>query len=177
MISARSFALALVFIGSLGCGGESPVSSDRERTAQSVEQQSDSRSFHDSSQRSPTHPTASSGKSSRSAIEVTAAAAAKIRVAMEETTYATHLIVEVDVDDEKYCAGFHYKLAVGGAPSRDEFEMSESNGIKLAVEKRNLRFLVGTTIDYERRPNGVEGFKFHNPNEQTPTTPSRNSPR
>lgn len=86
---------------------------------------------------------------------------------MEDATGATHLIVEVEIDDEKYCTSFHYRLAVGPEPSQDEFALSESNGIKLAIERKNLRFLTGTTVDYEKRPNGVEGFKFHNPNEKT----------
>ncbi len=91
-------------------------------------------------------------------------AAAKVRAAMASPG-GTHLVVSVDVDDEKYCTGFHYNLNVEANPSKSRFAMAESNGIKLAIEKDDVRFLNGTTLDYAKLSSGAEGFVFRNPNE------------
>lgn len=44
-------------------------------------------------------------------------------------------------------------------------QVFESHGVKVIIDARNLVFLDGTEIDYERE--GLsEGFKFRNPNEK-----------
>lgn len=44
-------------------------------------------------------------------------------------------------------------------------QVFESHGVKVIIDPKNLIFLDGTEIDYERE--GLsEGFKFHNPNEK-----------
>lgn len=84
---------------------------------------------------------------------------------MESVPGSTHLVVIVDVDDEKYCTGFHYKLKLETNPSKLRFAMTESNGIKLAIEKDDLKFLQGTTLDFATLDSGERGFVFRNPNE------------
>lgn len=93
------------------------------------------------------------------------AATTKVRAAMASVPGGTHLVVFVDVDDEKYCTGFHYNLEVQANPSESRFAISESNGIKLAIEKDDIKFLNGTTLDYATLASGTEGFVFRNPNE------------
>ena len=93
------------------------------------------------------------------------AAAAKVRAAMASVPGGTHLVVFVDVDDERYCTGFHYNLQVEANPSPSRFAVTESNGVKLAIEKEDVRFLHGTTLDYATLSSGTEGFVFRNPNE------------
>ncbi len=93
------------------------------------------------------------------------AARNKVRAAMASVAGGTHLVVSVDVDDEKYCVGFHYNLNVEANPSKSDFALLESNGIKLAVEKDDVKFLNGTTLDYATLASGTEGFVFRNPNE------------
>jgi iron-sulfur cluster assembly accessory protein len=93
------------------------------------------------------------------------AATNKIRAAIASVPGATHLVVFVDVDDKKYCVGFHYNLDIVADPSKSRFVLLESNGIKLAVEKDDVKFLNGTTLDYAVLASGAEGFVFRNPNE------------
>lgn len=93
------------------------------------------------------------------------AARDKVRDGMSSVAGGTHLVVTVDVDDEKYCVGFHYNLNVEANPSATHFALLESNGIKLAIEKDDIKFLNGTTLDYAILASGTEGFVFRNPNE------------
>lgn len=93
------------------------------------------------------------------------AAAPELRAAMASVPDGTHLVVFVDVDDEKYCTGFHYNLQVMSNPSKTRFVMTESNGIQLAIEKDDVKFLDGTTLDYATLSSGTSGFVFRNPNE------------
>ena len=111
------------------------------------------------------------------------AATTKARATMASVPGGTHLVVFVDVD-EKYCTGFHYNLQVEANPSKSRFAMTESNGIKLAIEKDDVKFLNGTTLDYATLASGTEGFVFRNPNENVSLRdelregqPSENKPK
>lgn len=124
---------------------------------------------------SPSSPVASSsdqdisanvkGSSEQLVFNLSEAATAKVRIAMASVPEATHLVVYVDVDDEKYCTGFHYNLEVKANPTQSRFVMTESNGIKLAIEKDDVKFLNETTLDFATLASGTEGFVFRNPNE------------
>lgn len=106
----------------------------------------------------------SQGSATPVVFKLTETATTQVRAAMASVR-GTHLVVSVDVDDEKYCVGFHYSLNVENAPSKSRFEMLESNGIKLAIEKDDIEFLNGTTLDFAKLESGTEGFVFRNPNE------------
>ncbi|MFN4298611.1 MAG: HesB/IscA family protein [Thermaurantimonas sp.] len=59
------------------------------------------------------------------------------------------------------CSGLSYKLEFADpAPDDKVFEHGE---IKVAVDKKSLLYLVGTTLDYSGGLNG-KGFVFNNPN-------------
>lgn len=94
-------------------------------------------------------------------------AKAKVGPLLESTPDGTCLVVFVDVDDELYCTGFHYNLSIESEVSTSRFLMTEDAGIKIAIEKDDLRFLDGTTLDFYSQGEGAEGFVFKNPNEKT----------
>jgi iron-sulfur cluster assembly protein len=91
------------------------------------------------------------------------AALPKVRSAMEATPEATHLVVIVDFDATS-CTGFRYHLGVDTNPSEKHFVMLESSGIKVAIEKKSVKFLNGTTLDYSTPESGPQGFLIRNPN-------------
>ena len=97
--------------------------------------------------------------------QLTDVAANKVRAAMASAPGRTHLVVSVDVDDKKYCTGFHYNLGFDSNPSSEQFVFAESSGIQLAIEKDDIEFLEGTTLDFATLKSGDEGFVFRNPNE------------
>ena len=168
----RLFAFGLLVVGNLSCRGESQVESKSASTtvpkSPAEERQVEASPSVERSFEPPVDADATSGKSERIAFHLTAGAAAKVQGALANAPDATHLIVGVVTADEKYDTGFEYRIFIGPAPSSDDYAMSESRGIKLAIAKKHLRFLNGTTIDYERHSSGVEGFKFSNPNEKKP---------
>ncbi|AUR52264.1 MAG: iron-sulfur cluster assembly protein IscA [Neisseriales bacterium] len=60
------------------------------------------------------------------------------------------------------CSGLAYKLEFVDSSNSDD-EMFESNGIKIFVDQKSLKYLDGTVLDYTKE--GLqEGFKFTNPN-------------
>lgn len=101
--------------------------------------------------------------------QLTEVASKKILTAMASAPGGTHLVVSVDVDDKKYCTGFHYNLGFDSNPSSEHFVMEESNGVQLAIEKDDIEFLEGTTLDFATLKSGKEGFVFRNPNENVST--------
>lgn len=99
--------------------------------------------------------------------ELTDAAAAKVRDVMASQPGCTHVIVSVDFDDEKYCTGVHYNLGVGTNPDEARYARCESKGLLLAIERDDLEFLRGTTLDfYASSSSGIQGFVFHNPQDR-----------
>ena len=93
------------------------------------------------------------------------AAVPKVHSALKAVPQGTHLVVSVDVDDEKYCTGFHYNLAIKSNPSELQFVLLHSQGIAIAIEKDDVPFLNGTQLDYATLESGESGFVFRNPNE------------
>ena len=61
------------------------------------------------------------------------------------------------------CSGFEYKLAFDDKVDEAQDEVSTQHGLPLAVDRKSLLFLDGTTIDWY---DGLEkrGFTFTNPN-------------
>jgi len=60
------------------------------------------------------------------------------------------------------CSGLAYKLEFVDSSNSDD-EIFESNGIKIFVDQKSLKYLDGTILDYTKE--GLqEGFKFTNPN-------------
>lgn len=63
------------------------------------------------------------------------------------------------------CSGMAYKLEFADQVEPDD-KVWESFGVKVLVDEKSLPYLDGTELDYTRE--GLqEGFKFHNPNEQS----------
>ncbi len=59
------------------------------------------------------------------------------------------------------CSGFQYQLAFDA--QRESDIVFESHGLKLLVDAESLRYVEGSTIDYEESLQGA-GFKVENPN-------------
>lgn len=61
------------------------------------------------------------------------------------------------------CSGFEYKLAIDKSVDEANDLITEQHGLRVAVDKRSLLYLDGTTVDYH---DGLEqrGFTFNNPN-------------
>ncbi|NDK18342.1 MAG: iron-sulfur cluster assembly accessory protein [Zetaproteobacteria bacterium] len=60
------------------------------------------------------------------------------------------------------CSGLSYELKF----DKEQYEndkVFESNGVKIAVDKKSFLYLVGTTLEYFGGLNG-KGFVFNNPN-------------
>lgn len=60
------------------------------------------------------------------------------------------------------CSGLSYKMDFVAQPESDD-KLFNDNGVTIAVEKRSLLYLAGTTLEYEGGLNG-KGFSFNNPN-------------
>lgn len=62
------------------------------------------------------------------------------------------------------CSGNTYVIEYADAIGPDD-QVFESQGVKIVVDRKNLIFVDGTEIDYQRQ--GLsEGFRFNNPNEK-----------
>ncbi len=60
------------------------------------------------------------------------------------------------------CSGLAYKIEFVDNSNPDD-EVFDSNGIKIFVDQKSLKYLDGTVLDYTKE--GLqEGFKFTNPN-------------
>jgi iron-sulfur cluster assembly accessory protein len=92
-------------------------------------------------------------------------ASEKLNQAMAARPDKTYVMVSVDIDDKKYCTGFHYKLEMSADASSPPSILLESNGINLAIDKQASEFLTGTTLDWGTLESGESGFVFRNPNE------------
>ena len=62
------------------------------------------------------------------------------------------------------CSGMAYVLEFVDSPEQDVDEVFENNGVSIVINKKDLVYLDGLTLDYQKR--GLnEGFEFINPNE------------
>lgn len=62
------------------------------------------------------------------------------------------------------CSGLSYELKFDKTTDVDD-KIFESNGIRIAVNKKSFLYLVGTILEYSGGLNG-KGFVFNNPNAQ-----------
>ena len=85
--------------------------------------------------------------------------------------HALHLIKEENRPDGTFirvgvdgggCSGLSYKLEFD-SELKDEDQVFEDKGIKIATDKKSFLYLVGTELDYTGGING-KGFVFNNPN-------------
>ena len=60
------------------------------------------------------------------------------------------------------CSGLSYKLEFDNQIKEGD-QVFEDKGIKIAVDKKSLLYLIGTELDYAGGLNG-KGFVFNNPN-------------
>ena len=95
-------------------------------------------------------------------IFLTEKAAKEVQRVIEEQKLPTETVLRVGVAGGG-CSGFQYSLGFDNASDAAKDDVSEQHGIKVAVDKRSMLYLDGTTLDFidglERR-----GFDFKNPN-------------
>lgn len=101
-----------------------------------------------------------------------AAAEAPIKLSDKAATEIKRFMVEKKVPDGCVlrvavlaggCSGFQEHLGFDTKVNADADHISEQYGIRVAIDKKFIMFLNGTTIDYL---DGIDkrGFKFDNPN-------------
>ncbi len=61
------------------------------------------------------------------------------------------------------CSGFSYLIDLDSDEPKDNDRVSESNGLRILVDKKSYFYLNGTEVDYESNMLGGQ-FKFKNPN-------------
>jgi iron-sulfur cluster assembly protein len=96
-----------------------------------------------------------------SQVFLTEAAAQEVKRLLAENQLAADTALRVSVVGGG-CSGFEYRLDFETNPDAASDVICESHGVKVVVDKKSLKFLAGTTIDYQ---NGIlqRGFVFHNP--------------
>ncbi|HBN75385.1 MAG TPA: iron-sulfur cluster assembly accessory protein [Planctomycetaceae bacterium] len=96
------------------------------------------------------------------AVTVTEKAASEIKRVLSEQTPAETTVLRIGVRAGG-CSGFQYNLALDDKIDNANDDISEHHGVTVAVDKKSMLYLDGTTIDYY---DGLEkrGFSFDNPN-------------
>ena len=95
-------------------------------------------------------------------IEVSEKAKQKVIEMMQEDGFNTSSdFVRVGVKSGG-CSGLSYELKFDKEQHEND-KVFESNGVKIAVDKKSFLYLVGTILEYSGGLNG-KGFVFNNPN-------------
>lgn len=94
-------------------------------------------------------------------IEITEAAVAAVKLAMEEEKAPAETYLRVGVRAGG-CSGYSYVLAFEGS-AREDDRIIEKDGVRVLVDPKSETILAGTTLDYSSGLNG-QGFVFKNPN-------------
>lgn len=102
----------------------------------------------------------SDGTTATPVIELTDSAVAKFVEYLKDTP-DDHIRLSVKREGP---SGFMYDLQIEPTPWSDQDFVDQSHGFAIVVSPRDSIYLDGATIDWESRPDGTEGFKFHNPN-------------
>ena len=103
--------------------------------------------------------TPQSGQGTGSVLQLTEAAAERVKVALRREGLVDHAL-RVAVAGGG-CSGFQYSLSFDNSV-RPGDTMVEQWGVRMVVDATSVQFLHGTTIDYVESLHGA-GFKFINP--------------
>ncbi len=97
-------------------------------------------------------------------ISVSETAKSKLAILMSEEGFAIEKdYVRVGVKSGG-CSGLSYELKFDDKTVETD-KVFEANDVKIAVDKKSLLYLVGTTLEFSGGLNG-KGFVFNNPNAQ-----------
>jgi iron-sulfur cluster assembly protein len=94
-------------------------------------------------------------------IQVSESARRKISHLLEEEGLGEEACLRVQVTSGG-CSGLSYKMDFVSKPEETD-KLFVDNGVTIAVEKKSLLYLAGTTLEYSGGLNG-KGFAFNNPN-------------
>jgi iron-sulfur cluster assembly protein len=99
-------------------------------------------------------------------IKLTEAAVKQVKQIIAEQAYPADVHLRMGVVGGG-CSGFQYDLGIIEASEvTASDEVQEVNGINVAIDKKSLLFIDGTTLDYSSDLMS-EGFKFDNPNSKS----------
>ncbi len=96
------------------------------------------------------------------AVIVTEKAANEIKRVLGDQADASEKVLRIGVKAGG-CSGFQYNLALDDNADEEKDDISEQHGVRVAVDKKSMLYLDGTTVDYY---DGLDkrGFSFENPN-------------
>ncbi len=96
------------------------------------------------------------------AVIVTEKAASEIKRVLGDQENASEKVLRIGVKAGG-CSGFQYNLALDDNADAEKDDISEQHGVRVAVDKKSMLYLDGTTVDYY---DGLDkrGFSFENPN-------------
>jgi len=96
------------------------------------------------------------------AVIVTEKAANEIKRVLVDQENASEKVLRIGVKAGG-CSGFQYNLALDDNSDTEIDDISEQHGVRVAVDKKSMLYLDGTTVDYY---DGLDkrGFSFENPN-------------
>ncbi len=96
------------------------------------------------------------------AVIVTEKAASEIKRVLVDQENASEKVLRIGVKAGG-CSGFQYNLALDDNADAEKDDISEQHGVRVAVDKKSMLYLDGTTVDYY---DGLDkrGFSFENPN-------------
>jgi iron-sulfur cluster assembly protein len=95
-------------------------------------------------------------------ITITEKAAKEIQRVLTEQKMSESTVLRIGVAGGG-CSGFQYSLGFDDKTDAAKDHVSQQHGVPVAVDKKSLLFLDGTTVDFY---DGIEkrGFTFENPN-------------
>lgn len=97
-------------------------------------------------------------------IKLTEVAANEIKRIIEENDFPSDVHLRMGVMGGG-CSGFQYDLGIiESSEVTPDDEVQEVAGIKVAIDKKSLLYIDGTTLDYSSDSMMNSGFKFDNPN-------------
>jgi iron-sulfur cluster assembly protein len=94
-------------------------------------------------------------------VRLTAAAADSINETMRLNNLDSQMFLRIGVINREPDA-FQYTMDFTNRPDAANDFLSESEGIRIVVDKKSSAVLQGTVIDYESSP--TPGFRYRNPN-------------
>ncbi len=96
------------------------------------------------------------------AVIVTEKAANEVKRVLSDQENASEKVLRIGVKAGG-CSGFQYNLVLDDHADAEKDDISEQHGVRVAVDKKSMLYLDGTTIDYY---DGLDkrGFSFENPN-------------